>query len=162
MKSFTILGVDPGIANCGFAVVKGISNYNLMDTELVKTPSTDETGKRLETIHDTLSHLLDTHTPSGIAIEQVFHNKNVRSSISTGKVIGLVEHTAYMFSLPVFTFTPQQIKASSGFGGNANKAEILRVASGLFRTTFKSHHVADAAFAAISGILKMRKNEVQS
>ena len=158
MKTHTLLGIDPGIANCGFAVVSGNSSYKLIDSQLVKTLSKDETGKRLETIHDALTHFLDTHTPSAIAIEACYHNKNVSSAAATQKVIGLCEHTAYLFSLPVFTFTPQQIKAISGFGGSANKNEMIKIASRIFKTKIPNHHTADAAFCAVAGILKKRCN----
>lgn len=112
MKSYTILGVDPGIANTGLAVAQLSANsYQLVDTELVKTPASDDTGKRLDTIHEAITLLLDRHAPSALAVEMVYHNKNVNSSISTGKVIGLCELTAHNYDLPVHLFTPQQIKA---------------------------------------------------
>ena len=157
MKSYIILGIDPGIANTGLAVAQlSANNYQLIDAGLVKTPASDDTGKRLDTIHEAITILLDKHAPSGIAIEKVYHNKNINSSISTGKVIGLCELTAHNYDLPVHLFTPQQIKAASGFGGSANKDEIVKIASRIFRTKINSHHTADAAMCALAGILQIR------
>ena len=156
---YTVLGIDPGIANTGVSVVSGNgidSKYQIEASELVKTPASDDTGKRLQTIHEAITRLLDTHAPEAVAIESVFHNRNINSSISTGKVIGLCELTAYNYDLPVHLFTPQQIKAVSGFGGSANKDEMLKIASRIFRTKIRSHHTADAAMCALAGILKTR------
>ena len=157
MKTYTTIGIDPGIAHTGLAVAQLSANsYQLIDAELVKTPASDETGKRLDTIHEAITRLLDKHTPEAMSVERVFHNKNINSSISTGKVIGLCELTAYLYDLPVHLFTPQQIKAASGFGGSANKDEIIKIANRIFRTKIKSHHTADAAMCALAGILQMR------
>lgn len=154
-----ILGVDPGIAHTAIAVVDLAKHkYKLRTTQLVKTSSSDETGKRLDTIHDALSRLLDRYAIDGIAVEKVFHNKNISSSISTGKVIGLCELTAYNHDLPVYLCTPQQIKACSGLGANADKATMIKVASRLFRTdAIGTHHEADACFCAVAGLLQARK-----
>ena len=154
MKGITLLWIDPGIAHTGLAVVRGNSSYKLIDSQLVKTPSKDETGKRLDTIHEALTQLLDKHAPVAIAIEACYHNKNVSSAASTQKVIGLCELTAYTYEIPVMTFTPQQIKAASGFGGSANKDEMVKIASRIFKTQIKSHHTADAALCALAGILQ--------
>lgn len=159
MKNFTVIGIDPGIANTGLCVLTSDrigSKYQIKATELVKTPSNDDTGERLNAIHEALCRLLDTHAPEAIAIERVFHNKNINSSISTGKVIGLCELTAYNYEIPTMILSPQAIKAASGFGGSANKDEMLKTASRIFSTKIKSHHVVDAAFCGLAGILQIR------
>ena len=156
-RSTRILGIDPGIAHTGLSVVcHAKQNYRLLETELVKTAAADKTGKRLDLIHAELCRLLDKHSVDGIAIEAVYHNKNITSSISTGKVIGLCELTAYTYELPVMLLTPQQVKAASGFGGSANKRELWKMAQRIFGAPVKSHHVADAAFCALAGCLLFR------
>lgn len=157
-----ILGVDPGIANAAFAVVAyAKQKYELRSSQLIKTPPSDGCGKRLDEIHDALCRTLDSHDVNAIAIEQVYHNRNISSSISTGKVIGLCELTAHHYDLPVLLLTPQQVKAASGYGGTTNKNEMLKIASRVFRTEIKSHHEADAALAALAGILKHRSSAQQ-
>lgn len=157
MKKIIVLGTDPGIANTGLAMAQLSANsYQLIDAQLVKTPPSDDTGKRLQMIHEAITLLLDKHAPQAIAIEKVYHNKNVNSSISTGKVIGLCEITAYNYDLAVHLFTPQQIKAASGFGGSANKNEMIKVANRIFRTKITSHNTADAALCALCCCLQAR------
>ena len=162
MKNHIILGVDPGIKNTGLSIVKSKgTGYSLITAETIKTKSSEDTGKRLDTIHEAIIFLLEKYAPQAMCVERVFHNKNINSSISTGKVIGLCEFTAYNYKIPVHLFTPQQIKAASGFGGSANKDEIIKVVSRIFRIKIKSHHTADAALCALAGCLQTRRASLE-
>ena len=100
--------------------------------------------------------LSEKHTLDGVAVEKVFHNKNISSSISTGKVIGLSELVAYHGGVPCYLLSPQEVKRASGFGGSADKVSVKKAVSGIFQTEIKSHHVADAAIVGLAGLLKLR------
>ena len=111
MKTHITLGIDPGIANTGLAIVESNgTRYSLITAETLKTKTCDDTGKRLSIIHDEINNTLDAWKITGIAIERVFHNKNITSSLTTGAVIGLVHLIAHQRELPIYLFTPQQIK----------------------------------------------------
>ena len=158
MKTHITLGVDPGIANTGLAIVKANgTGYSLITAETIKTKACDDTGKRLSIIHDEINDTLDAQGITGIAIERVFHNKNITSSLTTGAVIGLVHLIAHQRDIPIHLFTPQQVKKASGLSNKANKDNLIRAASGIFKTQIKSHHTAkDAALCALAGILQHR------
>ena len=114
MNNITVLGVDPGITNASLAVVKQNRVGNsLITAETVKTKSCHETGKRLSVIHDEINATLDAWHITGIAIERVFHNFNVTSSLTTGAVIWILQLIAHQRGLPIHQFTPQQVKACS-------------------------------------------------
>ena len=96
MKTHITLGIDPGIANTGLAIVEANgTRYSLIAAETIKTKACDDTGKRLSIIHDEIHETLDAWNIDTIAIERVFHNKNITSSLSTGAVIGLVHLIAH-------------------------------------------------------------------
>ena len=121
------------------------------------TSRTDEPeAQRLRKIYDAVDALLAEHTIDGAAIERVFHNKNISSGISTGKVIGAALTAAAQHNIPVIELTPQQVKSASGISTKANKDNLIRAASGIFKTQIKSHHTADAALCALAGILQHR------
>ena len=68
-----LLGIDPGIANTGIAIVKqNRLGYSLIAAKTVKTKAYDETGKRLSVIHNEINATLDAWHITGIAIERVF------------------------------------------------------------------------------------------
>ena len=122
------------------------------------TSRTDEPeAQRLRKIYDAVDALLAEHTIDGAAIERVFHNKNISSGISTGKVIGAALTAAAQHDIPVIELTPQQVKSASGLSNKeTNKDNLIRAASGIFKTQIKSHHTADAALCALAGILQHR------
>ena len=158
MKTHIILGIDPGIANAALAVVAFEKHgYTLDKVGLVKSTPKQVESIRLLKIYETVYEILDElDIDALVAIEKVFHNKNVSSSITTGKAIGAAITAVAQHDIPVIELTPQQIKAVSGFGGSANKAEMLKVASGIFKTQIKSHHTADASLCVLGAILQHR------
>ena len=103
MKQMIILG----IANTRLAVVKQkLVGYSLIAAETIKTRPRDETGKRLVLIDDIINATLDAWNITGIAIERVFHNKNITSSPTTGAVLVFVHLIGHHHDLPVHEFTP--------------------------------------------------------
>ena len=155
-----ILGIDPGIANTGLAVVTLQKHtYRLHHTQLVTTSPNRPDGRRLLDISEAVKELCDTKGTDidAVAIEKVFHGKNVTSSIRTGKVIGAVQCAAAYHEIPVIELTPQQVKCASGLSSKASKQNLIRAASRLFGTKIATHHEADAAFCAVAGILQARK-----
>ena len=155
----TILGIDPGIANTGLGVVAlDKHRYTLKKTLLVKSTPKPPESLRLLKIYEAVYEILNTEASSinAVAIEKVFHGQNVSSSISTGKVIGTAIIAAAQHDIPVIELTPQQVKSASGLSTKANKDNLVRAASGIFKTEIKNHHTADAALCALAGILQHR------
>ncbi|MCG9133856.1 crossover junction endodeoxyribonuclease RuvC [Candidatus Poribacteria bacterium] len=149
------LGIDPGIANTGYAVVvRSARGYQLVTDGLIKTQPSEPTPERLLTIYKVLCEIVDCELPDILAIESCYHNKNISSSMKTGGVIGVVQLIAAQYGCEASEFTPQQVKASSGLGGTADKKAVQRMMSKIFRKRTLNHHIADAAACAIAGLLQ--------
>ena len=159
-KTHTIVGIDPGIAHTGIGVVAFEKHgYTLKKTELVKSTPKHPESLRLLKIYEAVYEILDTKglDIDAVAIEKVFHNSNVTSSITTGKAIGAALTAVAQHDIPVIELTPQQVKSASGLSNKeTNKDNLIRAASGIFKTQIKSHHTADAALCALAGILQHR------
>ena len=152
MAEMTCIGVDPGIANTGIACVSNDgSRYHLLESVRVRTKASAARGARLSQIEAAFAGVLANYQVDCVAMERVYHNRNVSSSHSTAAVMGVLEFTAYAHGIPVSIFTPQQVKAAAGVPG-AGKETMLRMASRLFRKEGFSHHEADAAFTALVGL----------
>lgn len=160
-KNKRCLGIDPGIANTGYAlVVKSAKRgYRLISEGLVTTDSYIAMGSRLLTIYKELSEAVATESPDVIAVERVYHNKNISSSLKTGAVIGLVHLIGAQASIEVREFTPQEVKAASGLGGSADKKQVQKMMCKMFQRERLNHHTADAVACAISGVLSSGKNK---
>lgn len=152
-----ILGIDPGIANTGLAVVQfEKQKYQLLSSRLVTSSPREREPERLLNIYNHVYGLLNEFTVEIAAIEKVYHNKNVSSSISTGKAIGSAEVALGAKGVDVLLLTPQQVKLASGLGGKADKATLKTIASRIFHSPIKNHHIADAALVALAGCLRYR------
>ena len=80
-----VIGVDPGIANTGLAVIsRSTSGYALLESHLMKSSPKIAKAERLLSIYEGVFRLLETHDCALVSIERCFHNKNVSSSQSTG------------------------------------------------------------------------------
>ena len=149
-----VLGCDPGIANCGLAIIsRSISTYCLLDSQLVKSTPRLPQSERLLRIYEAAFSLLRDFECDLVAIEKCFHNKNVSSSQSTGAVIGSVMCAAAGKGVRVIEITPQQVKASTGMGGRCDKKMVVKMMSALLKQKTLNPHVADAAACAVAGAL---------
>ena len=79
-----VLGCDPGIANCGLAIVsRSFSTYCLLDSRLVKSTPKVPQSERLLSIYEAAFTLLRDFDCDLVSVEQCFFGKNVSSAQST-------------------------------------------------------------------------------
>ena len=151
-----VLGIDPGIANTGFAVVvKTSRGFQLVKSDLIKTSAKACIGDRLVRIYDKIREVTIEQNPDLIVIERVFHNRNITSSLKTAKSIAMVELAASQLGIPAIEITPQKAKAALNIGGSASKEQVQFVLNHLFKQKL-DNHVADAAACAITGFSERR------
>lgn len=159
MKTYRSLGIDPGIANTGLAIVESDgSRYALLKTRLVTSSPKERETERLLHIFNNVQGLLNEFRVDNVAIEKVYHNKNVSSSIKTGKAIGAAMVGVATHASDVVELTPQQVKRASGLSSRANKENIIRAVRHLFGVEVATHHEADAALCGLAGCLSLRAN----
>ena len=74
-----ILGIDPGIANTGFGVVRrGEGRVVALDGGVIQTAGTQTPEQRLAILHEQVGALLDRHTPDAVALEALYFGQNAR------------------------------------------------------------------------------------
>lgn len=157
-----ILGIDPGYAIVGYGVVDYIGNkfraidYNKITTE-AKTPLPD----RLKIIYNELNEVIEKHKPDVIAVEELFFNNNAKTAISVGQGRGVVLLCAALTELPLFEYTPLQIKQAVVGYGRAEKAQVQQMVKILLNLEKipKPDDVADALAVAICHAHSYKMNE---
>lgn len=124
-----ILGIDPGIADTGYGVIKKEDNGKLVCLEYgsIRTDSGNEMPERLEKLYDNLYEKIGQHHPSLIAIEQLFFCKNVKTALTVGQARGVVMVVARKNKLPIAEYTPLQIKQAVSTYGKASKAQVQKM-----------------------------------
>ena len=123
-----VLGIDPGTAATGYGVVeRNGSRLRAIDYGCIVTASTTSLAERLLEIHASIGELIDTHQPGLVAVERLFFNKNVQTAFAVGQARGAVLLTAAQHGIPVFEFTPNEVKVAVTGNGRAPKDQVQRM-----------------------------------
>lgn len=129
-----VLGVDPGMAITGYAVVSEVDQtLTLYRYGVIRTPSSMPLPRRLYQIHKGISDLLDEYQPRAVSVERLFFNKNVRTAMTVGQARGVVLLAAGARDLPVLEYTPPQVKAAVTGHGAATKEQVQLMVQSLLR-----------------------------
>ena len=151
-----VIGVDPGIANTGWAVIQGSGvAIRRLDSGVIKSKSTTPTGRRLNNILKVVFDIIVKHRAEypeskiEMGVEDIFFAKNVNSAISTGKVIGTLECLSDMYTVPITLVNPQQVKKTVLGKGRGSKDEVRDSLNLLLGSNIKEDHEADACGVAM-------------
>src|SRR5215217_8181436 len=119
-----VLGVDPGLGRCGWAVLEGrggrvvAAGYGTVHTD------GEPVAPRLATLAGRMRQVLATHRPDALAIERLFFNANVRTAMTVGQASGVVLLLAAEHGLAVTAYTPPQVKQAVTGSGSAPKEQV--------------------------------------
>ena len=121
-----ILGVDPGLTRCGLGLIQVGRNRkcHLVDVEVVRTQPDQVSEARIGAIGSRIREIVEKHRPAAIALERVFAQANLRTVMGTAQISGVVYFLADEFNIPVFTYTPTQVKAAVTGSGRAEKKQV--------------------------------------
>ncbi len=154
-----IIACDPGLARVGWAVVEGDGNsFKLCDCGLIETPMSLPIAGRLIHIHEGLKTVLEKHKVSQMALEELFFQKNVKTAIDVAQARGVMLLTAHIFGLPVFEYTPNQVKQAVTSNSRADKYQVGQMVKMLFGLPSppKPDDVADACALGLCHLFCVR------
>lgn len=147
-----ILGIDPGTGICGFGVIDVIRNKpSLIDAGVISTPPHTPLPERLEDIYNSLSEIIDTDKPDVVSIEKLFFMQNITTGISVAEARGVCILVAKQKKLPIFEYSPNEIKKTMTGYGHADKKQMQEMVRLHLKldTVPKPDDAADALAAAI-------------
>jgi crossover junction endodeoxyribonuclease RuvC len=121
-----ILGIDPGVGTIGFGLIEADRSHNtLLRYGVITTPPNTQLSDRLLQIHRDMKELLETFQPEEVAIEELFFSKNITTGISVAHGRGVILMSIAEYGIPVYEYTPNQVKQSVvGYGG-ADKRQVM-------------------------------------
>jgi crossover junction endodeoxyribonuclease RuvC len=147
-----ILGIDPGTIVMGYGLIESDDGEVIyIDCGVINTPSRSPIGERLSFIYNNLSDIIKDFHPDIVAIEQPFVSKNIKSAFSIGRAQAIGILVAANNGIPVFEYTPTQIKqqvTSYGASSKEQVQEMIRLQLGL-TTAPKPFDAADALAVAL-------------
>ena len=120
-----VLGVDPGLARTGLAVlVTGEGRPSIAWADTVLTPSGDPEPQRLAAIGSAVRLAIRAHRPSSVAVERVMFGANKMSALSVARATGVVMLVAAESGLGVEEYVPAEVKSAVTGLGTADKAQV--------------------------------------
>jgi len=156
-----ILGIDPGSSITGYAILKkqkksscdNCFNAEVIDFGCVVTEKFNNQGESLEKIYSEIKKIIVKHKPDAIAIERLFFFKNLKTVMPVSQTRGVILLAAQENKLPVFEFTPLQMKMTIAGYGRAEKKQVQKMIEKTVDISKfdikKNHRKKDDAFDAI-------------
>jgi crossover junction endodeoxyribonuclease RuvC len=143
-----VIGIDPGLATIGIALVNTTgSRRELVEVGVVTTPAGMPGPQRLASIHRDLLDLVARRHPSAAAVEQLFFASNTTTAMQVAEARGVILLAMEESGVPVWEYTPMQVKSSLTGYGKASKAQMTRMVRALVRVPEK---LPDDAFDAVA------------
>ncbi len=151
------IGIDPGTATTGFGIVQyNNDSFSCLDYGIITTNKEKTPASRLLTLNEKLSLIIKKYSPDFLAIENVYFFKNLKTVLPVSQAKGVIMFTAEKAKIPIYEFTPLEIKMTITGYGRADKKqvqEMVKLSLNLDKIP-RPDDAADALGVAICGILK--------
>ncbi|CAN5633484.1 crossover junction endodeoxyribonuclease RuvC [soil metagenome] len=147
-----ILGIDPGSERTGYGCVDlTASRHHMVVCGYLASPAGAAFPDKLKIIHAGLVRLLAVHQPDAVAVESIFHARNVRSALKLAHARGVALLAAAEAGLPVFEYSPAEVKRAVVGFGRAEKHQVQQMVQLLLGLDAapQPHDAADALAVAI-------------
>lgn len=143
-----ILGIDPGSRKTGFGIINYVSGQSEYITSGVIRAPQGELPERLRIIFDSVTELLELHSPQEVAVEQVFMAKSADSALKLGQARGAAIAACAVRDMPVTEYSARQIKLSVVGSGAAEKTQVQHMVQVLLKLPAAPQEDAADALAA--------------
>ena len=147
-----VIGIDPGTASCGYAVVSAQgSRVKAVSFGVWSTSPRQPLDRRLKTLHDGLAALLREHAVDAVAIEESYVGADPRTALTVGQARGALLIACANAGVPASQYAPATVKQTVAGWGRADKEQVQRMVGAILglATPPKPHHAADALAVAI-------------
>jgi crossover junction endodeoxyribonuclease RuvC len=157
-----ILGIDPGLQVCGYAVIKvELLRTVLLEAGVFRTDSKKELGQRLNQLAGDMREVLEKHKPGVVSVEQLYsHYQHPRTAILMGHARGVLLQQAAAMDAQVYSFSATRIKKALTGNGHAGKPQMQRAIQSMLSLAKlpEPADVADAIAAALCCANEKTKN----
>ena len=147
-----ILGIDPGIAIVGWGVLRYENGrFTPLAYGSIQTKAHQKVEDRLKQVYDGLSSIIEKYRPDVMSIEELFWNTNQKTGIVVAEARGTILLCARQANIPIFEYTPLQVKQAIVGYGRAEKKQVITMVTTFLglREPPKPDDTADALAIAI-------------
>ena len=155
-----VLGVDPGSRITGYGLLEEQNReISFIEAGLVKPPEKMPFSQKIHRIFQGLVEILERSAPDAVAVEDLFYAKNARSSLKLGHARGAALIAAGQHNIPVFEYTPLEIKKSVVGYGRADKEQVRSMVSMMLQ--LKKQVPLDASDALAAAICHINSSRLR-
>lgn len=157
-----ILGIDPGYAIVGFGAVEyEHNNFRTIQYGSITTTAHSSFVDRLQEIFVDMQTLIANVKPDAMAIETLFFTTNQKTVIAVAEARGVILLAARLANVPIFEYTPLQVKQSVSGYGKAPKKQVQEMTKTLLQLKEipKPDDTADALAMAICHAYSYRSKQ---
>ncbi len=123
-----VIGIDPGFNKTGFGIAEQLgSRLSVVEFGVIRTEEAPTLEAKLLTVFNTVKNLCELHKPDMASIEELFFVNNIRSGIKVGEMRGVLVVVFALAGIPVYHYTPKQIKQALTGTGTAGKEQVARM-----------------------------------
>ncbi|MDO8521882.1 MAG: crossover junction endodeoxyribonuclease RuvC [bacterium] len=130
-----VLAIDPGYGRCGVAVLErnGSEKETLLYSDCIETSKEADFAVRLGTVADECTRLAKKYEPDAVALEKLYFSTNQKTAMRVAEVRGALIQVATSLGIPVFEYTPGEIKSAAGGHGGAGKEQVAKMLHALVK-----------------------------
>lgn len=129
-----ILAIDPGYDRVGVAILEKVAGADtLLFSTCITTSKTASLPERIFALGGELEEILKIHTPTMVALETLFFNKNIKTGIGVAEARGAILYIAQQYGCSVREFSPQEIKVAVTGYGKSDKAAVIQMVKRLLK-----------------------------
>jgi crossover junction endodeoxyribonuclease RuvC len=159
-----VLGIDPGIAITGIALVsEDCGKVKCIQSSAITTKPGISLPYRLEMVFDEISKIIRSTKPDAAALESLFFNTNAKTALIVGQARGIVQLALTQNKIPITEYTPLQVKMALTGYGRADKNQIQQMVKMILSLPkiLTPDDVADAAAIAITHCFSYKINKLK-
>lgn len=142
-----VLAIDPGYGRCGMAVLERLPAQGgesakevLIFSNCVETSSKNNFHERLRSVANECTLLIQKYAPDTFAIEKLYFSTNQKTGMQVSEVRGALIAAAANLGIPVFEYTPGEIKSATASSGKADKAQMAKMLHALIKIEKEIKH----------------------
>lgn len=155
-----ILGLDPGIADTGYGLIRDSgSKIECLTYGSIKTLPNISLSERLEELYNALNKIIKKYKPDYAAVEELFFNKNVKTALIVGQARGVILLSLKKNKLDLMEFTPPQVKQAVSSYGRATKKQVQKMVKMILKLE-EIPEPDDAADALAVAICALNNNKI--
>lgn len=134
-----ILGIDPGYDRLGIAVIEKPTKgkETVLYSSCLQTSSKEDIYSRFKKVGMEVDRVFNEYKPDVLAIENLFITKNQKTAMRVSEIRGIIMHEAIKRDIPIFEYTPMEIKVAVTGDGSSDKSRIIKMVDLLVAMTKK-------------------------